>query len=106
MKQFKLKLGVAPTRRNLFSREEALRQKDAIYERLDGLDIDYTGIEDCTPEGLLFGEETVDAVVSKFRAEQVDGVFFPHVNFGTEDLVGKAAMQLGLPVLIGGPRDG
>lgn len=106
MKKCKLKLGVAPTRRNLFSREEAIRQKNLIYERLEQMNVEFVDIEDCTPEGLLIGEETVDNVVQKFRAEEVDGIFFPHVNFGTEDLVCKVASAFCLPILIGGPRDG
>lgn len=106
MKNFELKLGVAPTRRNLFSREEAMRLKDVVYKRLADMGVDFVGIEDCTPEGLLIGEETVDSVVEKFRRAKVDGIFFPHVNFGTEDIVCKVAKALGVPVLIGGPRDG
>ncbi len=106
MKDFNIKLGVAPTRRNLFSKTEAHRLKNEIYTKLGKMGVNYVGIEDCTAEGLLIGEETVAQVVAKFKEENVDGVFFPHVNFGTEDLVCKVAKEMGLPVLIGGLRDG
>lgn len=106
MKRHDIKIGVAPTRRNIFSRSEALRLKGEIYKRLDELKVPYVDIEDINEEGLLFGHETLEKAVEKFKREKVDGLFFPHVNFGTEDLVCKVAKALNVPVLIWGPRDG
>lgn len=106
MFKYDIKLGVAPTRRNLFSKEEALRLKAEIYSKLNKMGISYVDIESVNDEGLLFGEETIEKVVSKFANAKVDAVFFPHVNFGTEDLVAKVARALNKPVLIWGPRDG
>lgn len=105
MKQARLTLGVAPTRRNLFSRETALAHKEAVYGRLAALGINYVDIEDVGNEGLLYGANTDLAVAEKFQKAKVDALFFPHVNFGTEDLVGKVAAKLKLPVLLWGPRD-
>ena len=106
MKNFNIKIGVAPTRRNIFSREEAFRLKGEIYKRLSEIGIDYVDIEDVNDEGLLIGDETIEKVVEKFKSEKVDALFFPHVNFGTEDLVCKVAKEFNVPVLIWGPRDG
>lgn len=105
MEQVQLTLGVAPTRRNLFSRERALAHKDAIYRRLAQMNVKFVDIEDVGEEGLLFGEHTVSRVVEKFQKAGVDALFFPHVNFGSEDLVGKVAAKMKLPVLLWGPRD-
>lgn len=106
MKKYDIKIGVAPTRRNIFSKSSALQLKEEIYHKLEELNVPYVGIEDINDEGLLFGNDSVEKVVEKFKREKVDGVFFPHVNFGTEDLVCKVAKELNVPVLIWGPRDG
>jgi len=105
MFSYDVKIGVAPTRRNLFSKQEALCLKDELYTRLKEEHIHYVDIEDID-DGLLFGEEAVEKVVKKFKKESVDAVFFPHVNFGSEDLVAKTAAALKKPVLLWGPRDG
>ena len=55
--------------------------------------------------GLLYAENDVQKIVSKFSDAGVSGLFFPHCNFGTEDLVCKVAAELGVPVLLWGPRD-
>ena len=49
--------------------------------------------------------EDIASVVEKFKRAKIDAVFFPHANFGTEDIVGKVAKELGVPVLLWGPRD-
>ncbi|MEW6695771.1 MAG: L-fucose/L-arabinose isomerase family protein [Bacillota bacterium] len=101
----KVKLGVAPTRRFIFSKEDAFKFKRLTQEKLSQLGIDYVDIDDINEEGLLYAEEDVAKVAEKFRAAKVDAVFFPHCNFGTEDLVCKVANELKLPVLLWGPRD-
>jgi L-fucose isomerase-like protein len=106
MKKYDFKIGVAPTRRNIFSKDEALRLKGQIYKRLAELKVPYVDIEDVNEEGLLFGDDSLEKVIEKFKREKVDGIFFPHVNFGTEDLVCKVAKALNVPVLLWGPRDG
>ncbi len=102
----KIVLGVAATRRNVFDTKEAARYKDSILKKLRTYDdIEIVDIDDINAEGLLFDEKDLDAVVNKFIRSNVDGVFFPHVNFGTEFLVAKAARKIGKPVLLWGPRD-
>lgn len=101
----KISIGVAATRRDVFSKTEAKRYKDMILKKLRAYDVEIVDIEDVNSEGLLFAEEDLQKVVEKFRSQNVDGVFFPHTNFGTEFLVAKAAKALGVPVLLWGPRD-
>ncbi len=105
MKKYTVKVGVAPTRRFIFSKEDAQAYKEKTYRRLDELGIDYVGIDDINDEGLLHSESDVANVIAKFRAAKVDCLFFPHCNFGTEDLVCKVAAEFKLPVLLWGPRD-
>jgi L-fucose isomerase-like protein len=105
MKDFKIKLGVAATRRSIFSKEDAIKYKDLTCERLKELEVDFVNIDDINEEGLLFAESHLEAVIEKFKKEKVDALFFPHCNFGTEDLVAKVASKMQLPVLLWGPRD-
>ncbi len=105
MKKYSVKMGVAPTRRFIFSKEDAFLYKDKTYQKLDELGIEYVGIDDINDEGLLHSENDIEKVIAKFRAEKIDCLFFPHCNFGTEDLVCKVAAEFKLPVLLWGPRD-
>lgn len=100
-----MKLGVIPTRRNIFSASDALRYAKLIHEKLVELKIDFVDIFDINEEGLLFDDSHVDLIVEKFRQEQVGGLFFPHCNFGTEYLCARIAKKMNLPILLWGPRD-
>jgi len=101
----KIKLGYAPTRRNVFDKAEAKRYKDMIEKRLKEWKIDLVNLDFLNDEGLLFNVLDAKKVADKFIAEGVDGVFVPHCNFGTEDAVGKLCKLVGKPVLLWGPRD-
>jgi len=101
----KLRLGVAPTRRVIFSVEEAARQKRLIESKLKTWGVDVVTIDEVNPEGLVFSRKHVAPALEVFRREKVDALFIPHVNFGTEDATARLARDLGKPVLLWGPRD-
>ncbi|MEC0203946.1 L-fucose/L-arabinose isomerase family protein [Paenibacillus lautus] len=104
----KLKLGYAPTRRFVFSAEDAFKYKVLIKEKIEsfGMDIDIVDLEGINEEGLLYDDNiNADLIVDRFKKEGVDAVFFPHCNFGTEDTVARVGKALGKPVLLWGPRD-
>lgn len=104
----KLKLGYAPTRRFTFSAEDAFKYKVLIKEKISsfGLDLDLFDLEGINQEGLLYDDNiNADLIIERFKQENVDAVFFPHCNFGTEDTVARVGKALGKPVLLWGPRD-
>lgn len=101
----RIKIGLIPIRRFIFSIEDALKFKKLIQEKLNALDIEFVDIDDINEEGLLFDEKDVEKVVEKFKDEKVNALFFPHCNFGTEFLVCEVAKELKLPILLWGPRD-
>jgi L-fucose isomerase-like protein len=105
MMDHRVKIGLAPTRRFIFSKEDALKYKRLTQLKLSQLGVDYADMDDINSEGLLYAEDDVSRVVEKFKAEKVNALFFPHCNFGTEDLVCKVAKELRLPILLWGPRD-
>lgn len=104
-----VKIGFAPTKRVPFNHPQYMEVRDAIYAAItqwtcDGM-IEVVGIDDVTPLNILQTEDDVVNVVKKFKEAEVDGVFFPHCNFGCEAAVAGVARQMGLPVLLWGPRD-
>ena len=105
MEKVKIRIGYAPTRREVFSKEEAQRFRQIVWEKVKEFDAELVDIDDINEEGLLFDDRDVPKVVCKFKKENVDGIFFPHCNFGSEHCVGKVAKALGKPVLVWGPRD-
>ncbi|CUH95300.1 hypothetical protein P22_1370 [Propionispora sp. 2/2-37] len=102
----RVKLGFAPTRRFVFSKEDAHKFKRLTLEKISQFDIDIVDLEGINEEGLLFdNDEDVGKIIKRFKTEEVDAVFFPHCNFGTEDTVARVAKVLQKPVLLWGPRD-
>ncbi len=102
---YRVKIGFAPTRRTIFSIEDALKYKGLIEKKLSDMGVEYVDINDVNEEGLLWQDSDVGKVIAKFKEEKVDALFFPHCNFGTEYLVGEVAKALNVPILLWGPRD-
>lgn len=101
----KIKLGLAPTRRAIFSAPAAMEYAEKTRSRLKELGVEYVDINDISEDGLLHDEEDEIRIAEKFRAAGVSGLFLPHTNFRTEYECARLAKRLGLPVLLWGPRD-
>lgn len=100
-----VKLGFAPTRRSIFSAPDAIKYRNLTADRLEELGVSFVDIKDMNEEGLLYDDSHVKIIAEKFRDERIDGLFLPHCNFGTEYVCARLAKELGVPVLIWGPRD-
>ncbi|MDR1655305.1 MAG: L-fucose/L-arabinose isomerase family protein [Treponema sp.] len=105
MKKDTIRLGYAPTRRSIFSAPDALRYRGLTRDRLLELGVDLVDIDGINREGLLFDDRDLPRITELFRNAGVDGLFFPHCNFGTEYMVAALAREMALPVLLWGPRD-
>jgi L-fucose isomerase-like protein len=101
----KLKLGLAPTRRFVFSVEDAHHYKKLTEQILQKWEVDFINIDSITREGLLVTTKDSKLAAELFQREGVDALFVPHVNFGTEEAVAQLARELDKPVLLWGPRD-
>lgn len=101
----KVVVGLAPTRRFCFSIEDALHYKKMIEEKLTRWKIEFVNIDTVNEEGLLLTLEDAKNTVALFKDKQVDAVFSPHVNFGTEEAVAYVAREMKKPFLLWGPRD-
>ena len=100
-----IKLGYAPTRRSIFSAPDAIKYRGLIADKLKELGIDFVDITDINEEGLLYDDNDRVKIEEKFRREKIDGLFFPHCNFGCEFECGRLARALNVPVLLWGPID-
>lgn len=100
-----IKLAFAPTRRSIFSAPAAVEFADLIRKKMEEMEIAFVDIKDINGEGLLYDEEGRIRMTEKFKKEKVDGLFLPHTNFGTEYECARLAKDLGVPVLLWGPRD-
>ncbi len=100
-----IKLGLIPIGKFVFSHEDACRYKRLIQQRFDDWQINYADIDDVIPDGMIRKQADVDPVVDYMRRQDIDAVFLPHCNFGTEGAVGMIAKKLNVPVLLWGPRD-
>ena len=104
-KKHSIKLGFLPTRRNVFSKEEAGRIKNLIELKVGTYGYEYVNLDWLNEEGLIFSGLDAERVAKKFICEEVDAIFAPHCNFGTEDAIAKVAKKVGKPLLIWGPQD-
>jgi L-fucose isomerase-like protein len=100
-----VRLGFVPISKFVFSQEDAARYKALVQERLGALGVDFVSIDGLTSDGMLYLEKDLPGVVAHLRAHDVDAVFCPHCNFGTEDVAAKLGREMGLPYLLWGPRD-
>lgn len=100
-----VKIGFAPTRRSIFSAPDAIKFANLTRDRLRELGVEFVDITDINEEGLLYQECDRIRIREKFRAAGIDGLFFPHGNFGTEYECARLAKEMGVPVLLWGPRD-
>lgn len=100
-----IRIGFAPTRRAIFSAPAAVRFADLTRKKLDEMGICYSDIKEFNEEGLLYDDRDRIRIAEKFKADQVDGLFLAHENFGTEYECARLAKDLNVPVLLWGPRD-
>lgn len=100
-----IKIGLAPTRRSIFSAPAAVEYANYTRKKLTQMGVDYVDIDDIAEDGLLHDDADRIKIAEKFKAEKIDGLFFPHGNFGTEYEVARLAKDLNVPVLLWGPRD-
>ena len=110
IKQHRIKLGLAPTRRNLsrkhfFDKADAKIEKDMVEEMLKEKNIDFVNLDFLNEEGIICQGTDADTAADYFIKEGVDAIFAPHCNFGTEDAIAKLAKKVNKPLLIWGPRD-
>jgi len=110
MTKKELRIGIIPTRREMFAHKMAYEQKNKILKKIKDFEPKYNFkgiyIDDINEEGLLMRYREAEAVTERMKQEKADAIFFPFCNFGQEEAIARVAKNLNVPVLIWGPRDG
>lgn len=101
----KIKIGFAPTKRDCFLHPEAQEYRQKILSCIESPDIEIIDICGINDDDMIQYDSDVDKVIELFKKADIDGVFFPHCNFGSESMVAKIAAAMKKPVLLWGPRD-
>ena len=104
----KITIGLMPTRRPVFKIETAREEYDVIIpiiRRQLPEYVTFVDVEDICDQGMGAFPEDIPRVVEKFKAANVDALFFPFCDFGCEEVVAGVAKQFKLPTLIWGTRD-
>lgn len=111
-RDFKIKLGYAPTRRTLpfpdpkyaIENEKKIRKKTLeVLEKVGNVEL--ITLDEINDEGLLRDLMEADTVAEMFKEKKVDAIFAPHANFGCEEAVARLAKKVGVPVLLWAPVD-
>ena len=98
-------LGLCPIGKFVFSHEDAMRFKGLLQDALRRWGIRYVDLDGVLEDGMIRDQSHARVAAAHFKKAGVDGLFMPHCNFGTEGAVGAIGRDVGVPVLLWGPRD-
>ncbi len=102
----KITLGVLPTQRYHFgsiNRTQEAKQRILHWLKQEG--VSFVDLEGVTDEGTLHSMKQKNTVVEYLKSNNVDALFVPHCNFGSEEIVASVARDMKKPVLIWGEKD-
>jgi L-fucose isomerase-like protein len=100
-----VKLGLCPIGKFVFSNEDAVRYKTLLQEKLKTWGVDFVDLEGVLEDGLIKDQKHVDPAVTHFSKNNINALFIPHCNFGSEGAAAMIAHKLNVPTLLWGPRD-
>ena len=117
MLDYKVRIALAPMRRNVSARpsgapfawdaaeERGDRILDYIEANFKNENVEFVTTRDIGCNGLMFDDATEMEFYDRFAAEKVDAVFVINCNFGNEEIAADLAKKLGKPALIWAPID-
>ncbi|NQT37412.1 MAG: fucose isomerase, partial [Planctomycetes bacterium] len=98
-------LGLCPIGKFVFSHEDAMRWKQRLQALLREWGVNYVDLDGTIEDGMIRDQAHAAPAVAHFRKHDVDGLFMPHCNFGTEGAAGIIGRNVEAPLLLWGPRD-
>ncbi|MGI6316008.1 MAG: L-fucose/L-arabinose isomerase family protein [Christensenellales bacterium] len=107
---FKIVLGIAPTRRQMYDPKYAIENKRRIIAKVkeltkDDVNVEIHDIDWLNEEGILIKGSDSETVAEYFKSKHVDALFVPFCNYGSEEAVGRLGRSMGVPFLLYGARD-
>lgn len=98
-------LGLCPIGKFVFSHDDAMRWKRELQAALGAWGIEYVDLDGVIEDGMIRDQAHTAAAVAHFRRHDINALFMPHCNFGTEGAAGIIGRDVGVPLLLWGPRD-
>jgi len=117
MLNYKVKIGLAPMRRNTTDRprgtfltwysaeQRGKRCVEYIEKNFTDGHVEFVNINGIGIENLMYDDASAREVIARFREAEVDAVFIINCNFGNEEIAADIARALGKPVLLWAPLD-
>lgn len=117
MMDYKVKIGLAPMRRNLSARpsgtpfawDAAEKRGDEIVSYIEknftNENVEFVNTVGLGCNNLMFDDASAKEFLAHFKANDVDAVFIINCNFGNEEIAADLAKALGKPVLLWAPLD-
>ena len=72
MKKTKVKLGYCPTRRDVFSREEAIKFNEIIRDQMNNFGVEIIDLEGINEEKLLYQDCDIPVVIDRFVCNRIN----------------------------------
>lgn len=115
MLNYKVKIGLAPMRRDVTPRPGIFNWEKAeerghhavayIKEHFTSEKVSFVDLEGINPVSVMYNDDDAECVIERFLAEKVDAVFIINCNFGNEEIAAHVARAVGKPVCIWAPMD-
>lgn len=115
MLNYKVKIGLAPMRRDvtprpgIFNWEKAEERGRAAVEYIEANfaseHVSFVDLKGINPVDVMYCDADAEKVIERFKAEDVDAVLVINSNFGNEEISAQVARALGKPVCIWAPID-
>lgn len=117
MLEHKVRIGLVPMRRNTNNRpagtfltwvsaeERGQRFVRYIEEHFSNENVSFSDTQGLGCRDLIFDDASAQAVVKRFRSENVDAVMIINCNFGNEEAAADLSAAIGKPVLLWAPLD-
>ena len=117
MLSYKVKIGLAPMRRNTtdrpprtfltWSSAEARGERfvEYIEKNFTSENVEFVNIKGIGCKDLMFDDASAQEVIERFSKEKVDAVIIINTNFGNEEIAADIAKALGKPVCLWAPLD-
>ena len=115
MLQYKMKIGLAPMRRDVTPRPGIFNWEKAeerghqtvkyIKAHFPSELVSFVDLEGVNPVDVMYCDADGENVIQRFVQEKVDAVLIINCNFGNEELCAQVARGVGKPVCIWAPMD-
>lgn len=117
MFDYKVKIGLAPMRRNVSARPsgspfawDAAEKRAEVFvnyieKNFTDENVEFVNTNGLGSNNLMFDDASAAEFVERFKQENVDAIFIINCNFGNEEIAADVARALDKPVLLWAPLD-